>query len=195
MIVLSTTVSHLFSRRFFNNQNEAWWSYHKTCTKVTLHLAKFTSQSVICFRNIAYILSIDIQCKWRSNFHEWLQFNVFNGEIYRWKLVARCVKNIWTPAFRCFIEHNNPVLHLNDWQQSAPPARYFSRGSPYTGGYFTGIPGTYSEAPAGYPQGFGITCGRYCTCFVLYKQVLQVCVSRWVSEWVSEWVNNKVSDS
>ena len=28
--------------------------------KVTLHLAKFTSQSVICFRNIAPILAIDI---------------------------------------------------------------------------------------------------------------------------------------
>ena len=47
-------------------------------------------------------------------------------------------------------------------RKSSYPARDFSRGSPYTRGYFTGIPGTYSEAPAGYPQGFGITCGRYC---------------------------------
>ena len=47
-------------------------------------------------------------------------------------------------------------------RKSSYPARDFSRGSPDTRGYFTGIPGTYSEAPAGYPRGFGITCGRYC---------------------------------
>ena len=47
-------------------------------------------------------------------------------------------------------------------RKSSYPARDFSRGSPDTRGYFTGIPGTYSEVPAGYPRGFGITCGRYC---------------------------------
>ena len=54
-------------------------------------------------------------------------------------------------------------------RKSSYPARYFSRGSPYTRGYFAGIPDTYmymySEAPAGYLQGFGITCSR---CYTAY---------------------------
>ena len=74
-------------------------------------------------------------------------------------------------------------------RKSSYPARDFSRGSPYTRGYFTGIPGTYSEAPAGYPQGFGITCGRYCMrhhCtrhagWVVFSYVAPLCSPYWMS--------------
>ena len=53
------------------------------------------------------------------------------------------------------------VLNGEITVQSSSPAWYFSRGSLYTRVYFAGIPGMYSEAPAG---SFEITCGRCCTC-------------------------------
>ena len=84
MIALSTTVS----QSFYRNQD---WSYHK----VTLHSAKFTyfekhpntSQSVICFRDIASVLAIDITMKTKqtnkrnTNFHKRLQCCQNNEEI------------------------------------------------------------------------------------------------------------------
>ena len=55
-----TTVSHSFSRRIFNNQNQAWSLPQCTLGKIHFEKHPNMSQSVICFCDIASVSAIDI---------------------------------------------------------------------------------------------------------------------------------------
>ena len=103
------------------------------------------------------------------------------------KIRSEVCKNLWTPAYIVLLlhlvwVHSTSLLYCA--QQPGFTRLWFDnkapRNSPWSNVQivraicmapqvflpgtvlFSWIPGTYSEAPAGYPQGFGITCGRCC---------------------------------
>ena len=127
MIVLAATVSHSFSQRIFNiNQNQAW-SYHI----VTLHSAcsLWKEPEHVAVGNLFLWYSLCFS-DWynkvnkkenllKTNFREWLQFCQNNEQIgleerYMWFFFYHRWPNFWTLKMKCILwmhmMNQTPVL-------------------------------------------------------------------------------------